>query len=175
MSGAACEVTFGPGDRAFVYAVAHRILGSRADADDAAQEAMLRAFRYRGSFRGGSRYHTWLYRIAATTALGQLRRCRRSPLQLVDAKHERRLIESRADLAPAAADQLADAEDVEALSRALGELAPAYREVLLARVEASEGEVATRLGISVANVKIRAHRARQQLRKSLGCLAPSPA
>ena len=57
------------------------------------------------------------------------------------------------------------AGEVESIVRAaVGTLEPAYRDVLIAREEASEAEVAARLGISRANVKIRAHRARKQLR-----------
>jgi DNA-directed RNA polymerase specialized sigma24 family protein len=51
--------------------------------------------------------------------------------------------------------------------RALDELAPLYRDVLLARFDATAPEVAAELGISVANVKIRTHRAWKQLRDRL--------
>src|SRR6266481_2636665 len=49
----------------------------RADAEDVTQDALLLAHRYRESFRGDSRYSTWLYRVTATAALMFLRRQRR--------------------------------------------------------------------------------------------------
>ena len=47
------------------------------DAEDVTQDAMLLAHRYRDSFRGESRYSTWLYRVTATAALMFLRKQRR--------------------------------------------------------------------------------------------------
>ena len=47
------------------------------DAEDVTQDALLLAHRYRESFRGESRYSTWLYRVTATAALMFLRRQRR--------------------------------------------------------------------------------------------------
>src|SRR5262249_12243399 len=49
--------------------VAMRLLGNREDAEDAAQDAMLLAYRHRASYRGDAEFTTWLYRVAAT-ALG---------------------------------------------------------------------------------------------------------
>src|SRR2546430_3599117 len=49
------------------------------DAADVTQDALLLAYRHRASFRGNSRFTTWLYRIAATTALMHLRKRRRQP------------------------------------------------------------------------------------------------
>lgn len=156
--------TFEASDRRFVYAVVRRIVGTAADADDVTQEALFLAYRHRDSFRGDSRYRTWLYRIASTTALGHLRRQRRSRLQLVGSDREAALLDRGADEAKSAEALIEEAEARAAVERALVELPDAYREVLLARIQASEGEVAARLGISVGNVKVRAHRARKQLK-----------
>src|SRR5512135_1923779 len=71
-------VKFGRDEREFVYAVARRIVNSPEAADDVTQDALLLAYRHRDSFRGDSKYRTWLYRIASTTAIGYLRRGRRS-------------------------------------------------------------------------------------------------
>ena len=147
------------GDRGFVYAIARRIVGVD-DADDVTQDALVLAYRHRDAFRGDSRYRTWLYRIAVTTALGYLRRRRRSPIvvgQEVDSP----------DLAKSPVTLIAEAEERATLHRALAELPATYRDVLLERIDATEPEVAKRLGISVSNVKIRAHRARKQLRSNL--------
>lgn len=155
------SITFGAEDRRFVYSVARRIVGSDEDADDVAQEALLLAHRHIASFRGDSRLRTWLYRIAVTTALGWLRRTKRAHLHV-----------SVADVAlpdPSKSPEavVADAESDALVREAVEQLEPLYRDVLVARAYASEAEVAECLGISVANVKIRAHRARHQLRSAL--------
>ena len=66
--GTAQLVTFSPDDRGYVYAVVYKLVGPD-DAEDVTQDALLLAYRARDSFRGDSRYRTWLYRIALTTAL----------------------------------------------------------------------------------------------------------
>ena len=157
-------VTFEMEDRSFVYSVARRIVGNAADAEDVAQEALLLAYRNRDAFRGDSRYRTWLYRIAVTTALGFLRRGRRARLALVSSTGSERVLEQRADPTSSPRELLEQAEDRATVERAIVELAPPYRDVLVARADATEEEVAKTLGITVANVKVRAHRARKQLR-----------
>lgn len=163
---ASTQVTFAPDDRRYVYSVVRRVVASADDAEDATQEALVLAFRYRDSFRGQSRYRTWLHRIAMTSAINQLRRQRRSRLVTGDVEAHR-APEQRIDPADSALDVLVGAEDRAAVRAALAKLPTSYREVLLGRVDGSEAEVAERLGISVANVKVRAHRGRKRLRQSL--------
>ena len=148
-------------ERDYVYAIALRIVRDSADAEDVAQEALLLAYRYRASFRGDSSYRSWLYRIATTTAFGWLRRRKRSRLEPSGQ------LDQFADPTPSAEGLVAGAEMQELVQRALAELEPLYRDVLIARVDASAPEVAAELGISVANVKIRTHRGRKQLRERL--------
>lgn len=161
-------ITFGPEDRGFVYAVARRIVGSAEDAEDVTQDALLLAYRHRDQFRGESKYRTWLYRIASTTALGHLRRRKRSRELL--ATTDEPLGAKLADTERTPEARLADAETENLVQRAIETLAPKYREVITRRATSSEAEIAGQLGISVANVKIRAHRARRQLRDQLACV-----
>lgn len=158
------DMTFEADDRGYVYAIARRIVGSPEDAEDVTQEALLLAFRHRSTYRGEAQYRTWLYRIAVTTALSHLRRCRRSRIQL----NGDEVFEHVVDPAKSAEDITAEAEECATVQQAIDQLPAAYREVLLARTaEETEAEVARRLSISVANVKIRTHRARKQLRAHL--------
>jgi RNA polymerase sigma-70 factor (ECF subfamily) len=157
------DFILGPDDRAFVYAVARRIVGSAHDADDVTQEAMLLAHRYRDAFRGESHYRSWLYRIAATAAYGHLRKRRRS-LETACVEDEAHVVEQLADPAKSAETRVLEAETHALAQRALVALSPTYRAVLLARVDATEPEAAKKLGISLGNVKIRTHRARKQIR-----------
>src|SRR3954465_4781149 len=61
-----------------VYAATLHILGNHSDADDATQEAFVRAYRKLASFDGRADFFTWLYRIAVNTALNALRSGRRT-------------------------------------------------------------------------------------------------
>ncbi len=157
-------VTFDPSDRGFVYAVVRRILQTSDEADDVTQDALLLAFRYRASFRGDARYRTWLYRIATTTALGHLRRQSRSRSRL-RFQADLEGLEEALEPAPPPDEILGEVRGRALVATALEQLQPHYREILLARTSASESDVAAQLGISVSNVKIRAHRARKQLRE----------
>ena len=158
-------VSFTPDDRGFVYAVARRIVGSAEEAEDVTQDTLLTAYRHRDAFRGESRYRTWLYRIAFTTALGYLRKRGRSREAV--AANDEVLANVMPDGTPSAESQLIEVEMALILAGEVAKLAPPYRDVLLARTNATEPEVAERLGLSLANVKVRAHRARKQLREAL--------
>jgi RNA polymerase sigma-70 factor, ECF subfamily len=155
---------FGPEDRQFVYAVARRMVGSANDADDITQDALLLAFRHRAAFRGQAKYRTWLYRIASTTAISFLRRRQRERARLHD---EPALETTLPDDAKSPEAWLAERDAEQFVRRAIATLEPKYRDVLLCRADASESATAARLGISLANVKVRAFRARQQLRRTL--------
>src|SRR5262245_26494472 len=67
----------GERERQYVFAFAMKYLKDEDAAEDVTQDAMLLAHRHRDGFRGDSRFSTWLYRVAATTALMHLRRKRR--------------------------------------------------------------------------------------------------
>jgi len=163
------QVSFTVDDRDFVFAVARRIVHDEDDAADVAQEALLTAFRHRDSFRGASRYRTWLYRIAMTAALSHLRRRRQ---RRVDATRSLDSVDDAFDLPtsqPSPEAELALAE-VAAIARVhLDQLDPKYASVLRLRLDddLGEAEVARALGLSVATVKIRGYRARASLRSSL--------
>lgn len=150
-------------DRGFVYAVARRIVGTAEDAEDVTQDAMLLAYRHRDSFRGDARYRTWLHRIAATTALGFLRKRRRSR----EAPGEPLLATQLPDPRQSPEAELSDAQTRHRVLEAVATLEPKYRDVLLCQAAGAVTETASRLGISVSNVKVRAHRARKQLRPVL--------
>jgi RNA polymerase sigma-70 factor (ECF subfamily) len=67
-----------------LLALASRMTGNGADAEEVVQEAFLQAWRARERFAGQSRPSTWLYRITANAALMHLRSRRRRPLEFVD-------------------------------------------------------------------------------------------
>lgn len=161
-------IQVGPEERRFVYAVVRRIVKSDEDADDVAQDALLLAHRHLASFRGDSAFKTWLYRIATTTALGHLRRRKRARV------HVPILDVPIADPGKSAEQIVADAERDAIVRDEVAKLKPLFREVLLARADGTEEQTARQLGISIANVKVRAHRARNQLRDVLAPLLGRP-
>src|SRR3569623_3829321 len=124
---------FGEAERQFVYAVARRIVGTEA-ADDIAQEAMLLAYVHRDAFRGDSRYRTWLYRIAATAALGYLRKRKRSRERLAT---DPAAMPAPLDPAASPETQVAARAAAAVASTLLEALALKYRDVVVLRTEYS--------------------------------------
>ena len=107
-----------------VFTLALRICGSRSEADEVLQEAMLKLWSGIGSFRGdgGSPFWGWLRQVAVNEALQRLRRERRLAMEL-DGVETDDIAEDHAPPPPAAA-------DAALLQRALGELPAATRSVL---------------------------------------------
>lgn len=159
-------VTFTTADRRFVLGIARRIVGD-TDAPDVAQDALLRAYHYRDRFRGESAYRSWLFRITTSVSLSHLRRRRRQQTLVSTALHE----EGEHFLAEASSPEelVAHAQQRRRLREGLDQLEPGYADVLRLRFEQdmTEEAVAKQLGMTVANVKIRAFRARQRLRKAV--------
>ena len=153
-------------DRQYIYAVVRRIVRSEDAASDVTQDTLLLAHRHRDQFRGDSAHRTWLYRIAVTTALGYLRRQRRSREELASGVRE--LGGDMPDPHPSP-EEVVSARELEArVDACLGTIDPKHRDVFVMRAsEVPEAEIAQALGISVANVKIRAHRVRTRLRAQL--------
>ena len=177
-------IQFTAKEREFVYGVAMRYMKDEEDAADVAQDALLLAYRHLGSFQGHSRFTTWLYRIAATTALMHLRKRRRTPLMLsVDAPSDEggdlREEARGANLAGPAStpeDESARAEALALASDELARMGDKYGRIFSMRfLEGfSEAEIARRLDLNVSTVKTRAYRARAHLRKHLAAQFGEP-
>jgi RNA polymerase sigma-70 factor (ECF subfamily) len=156
------------GDRA--YRLALRITGNRADAEEVVQDALWAVVRKIGGFRGESAFGSWLYRIVANEACQKVRR-RRTDVSLDaftgvlddDPGHE-------ADWSTRLEDPALQSDLRNALTAAIDALPIDYRAVIVLRdVEGlSTREVADALGLTIANVKNRTHRARLFLRNRLG-------
>jgi RNA polymerase sigma-70 factor, ECF subfamily len=155
-----------------VYIMALSLLQNEADAEDAAQEAFLKAFRNLAQFRGEAKFGTWLVSITLNEARSRLRSKKNIKMESLEEAQE-----GQGNVSPAL---LRDWREVpsEALERkevrlllqqAISDLAPIYREVFLLRdvEEMSVSESAKALGISIASVKVRLHRARMMLQKKL--------
>lgn len=150
--------------RAYVKSIAMKYVRNETDAEDVTQDALLLAHRYRDSFRGDSRYSTWLYRVTATAALMFLRRQRRLSREVPAAVDEEgaSLIEQQASNADLRGDVIARAE-LDHVQKAVAALGAKYPAVFWKRYAEgrTETEISRELGISVAAVKTRAFRGRQ--------------
>src|SRR5260370_30013143 len=161
-----------PCERA-IYVAAISILNNPADAEEVAQEAVLKAFTHLAGFRAEAKFSTWLIQITINEARLRLRKDRRHLYESLD---ERRADaegdydpKDFADWREIPSEELKRSELRNALKRAIASLAPKYREVLLLRdvQNLSTEETAEILGISEGNVKTRLLRARLQMRDAL--------
>jgi RNA polymerase sigma-70 factor (ECF subfamily) len=155
-----------------VYATALAILRNESDAEDAAQEAMLKALKHIGQFRGEAKFSTWLIQITLNEA--RMRK-RREHVHMMEPIVERQDEEGNyiprdfADWREIPSETLERKEVREKLAQALASLGDKYREVFVLRDmhHLSIEETAKTLGISTASVKTRLLRARLMLRDLL--------
>jgi len=176
--GELVELTLGGDNRAFdelvlryrdrVYRLSHKILRHEDDAAEALQDAFLSAYRGLPNFKRESRFSTWLYRIATNASLMKLRRRREGHISYEQSQGAHGDAEplAIADWSAQPLEELLDAETRELLEREVHHLPPNEREVFVLRdiMEQSNADVAAELGLSVAAVKSRLHRARLHLR-----------
>jgi len=161
-----------PYERA-VYTAAISILNNPADAEEAAQEAVLKAFSNLARFRGEAKFSTWLIQITINEARVRLRKDRRHLYESVDDPRSDEegdyFPRDFADWREVPSEALQREELRQALNRAIAALAPKYREVLVLRdvQHLSTQETAEALGISEGNVKVRLLRARLLVRDAL--------
>ena len=150
---------------ATVYHLALRQLGSREDAEDAAQEVFLKAYTGLQSFRGESRLSVWLYRVTNNVCIDLLRRRKETvslssedsdgeplELEIPDARFDPAALAERADLR-------------EQVGKALDRLPPDARQILLLRELGGQSydEIAQTLSLDIGTVKSRIFRARKKL------------
>ena len=152
--------------RKMVLNIALGITGSREDAEEATQDTFVRAFRYLPAFRGDSSFKTWLFRIARTTSLNQLRVKGRPTVALDAPESPAYFLQEKGE---SSAQQLIRSERAELLGRALQQLSREDETVLKLFYlhEKSLEEICAATGWTFANAKSRVHRARQRLRKVL--------
>jgi RNA polymerase sigma-70 factor (ECF subfamily) len=154
-----------------VYLTLLAIVKNEADAEDAAQEAVISSYRYLSSFRGHAKFSTWLTTIAINEGRKRLRKAKTAAEESIEEEGQ------EGDFTPA---PLTDWREVplealerkelrEALRAAVAELPDIYRHVFILRdlEELNIEETSQAMGISVGVVKVRLHRARIMLQKRL--------
>ncbi|WP_294473660.1 sigma-70 family RNA polymerase sigma factor [uncultured Intestinimonas sp.] len=155
-----------------IYNLCRRLTGNPDDGAELAQEAFLNAWRGLGKFHGESSFATWLYRLASNACIDFLRReKRRRSLSMtvsLDDEEEGRQAELP-DQGAGPEERLERAEDRRAIARALEQVSPEHRQVLVMRELSglSYAEISQVLGLEEGTVKSRIARARAALRKRL--------
>jgi RNA polymerase sigma-70 factor (ECF subfamily) len=151
-----------------VRAVCRRVAGPGPDADDAAQEALIKIVRGIRAFDGRSSFSTWAYRIATNTTLDELRKRRRRP-QLHVVRGD------TGEAPPEPVDQRAEHDvaapaDRLALDAALADLPEEFRTPVVLRDvgDLDYAEIGEALGVPLGTVKSRIARGRRMLAEALG-------
>jgi len=155
-----------------VYVMSLCYMKNEADAEDVAQEAFLKAYCHLASFRGEAKFSTWLVGIALNEARGRLRRDGAVRMESIDQTSEEGghvLPAILHDWREIPSETLERKEVRQMLQAAIAGLPNIYRKVFLLRDvdELSTIETAEALTISISNVKVRLHRARTMLQKTL--------
>lgn len=146
-----------------VYRLTYRMCGNPYDADEAAQEAFVAAWRALPNFRGDAKFSTWLYRLATNAAIDLMRREKRHH---TGAESE---MPDIADDRESPQESVERTEQQEAVQQALSALSEEYREILLLRYmeELDYSEIAEALHLPSGTVKSRINRAKAALKSAL--------
>jgi RNA polymerase sigma-70 factor, ECF subfamily len=153
------------------YRLAWSILRNADDARDVSQEAFIRLYEAAGSFRGGSKFSTWFYRILVNLCLDHKRKNKWWKLWVRDDDEERS--ETILDRQPAPVndpvDKMSREETMQALGSAIDRLAPRQRAAVLLRVQEDMAtyDIARVLKCSEATVRVHLHRALATLKKTV--------
>jgi RNA polymerase sigma-70 factor, ECF subfamily len=154
-----------------VFLTAVSVLRDSTEAEDAAQEAMIKAYRALASFRGDAKFSTWLTTITLNEARSRLRKSARVRVESLDDSGQEEdftpfLV---ADWREIPSETLEREELAQQIQNAIEGLPPSYREVFLLRdkEEMSIEEIAQALDVTANLVKVRLFRARMMLQKKL--------
>ena len=161
-----CVFRLGEAERALILRVTSKFFRDQADAEDAAQNAMLMAYRHRENFRGDSLFTTWLYQVAMNAARMHLRSMKPYGRFANEVNHED-LLELLSS--PETADRWHDEhEAMKLFGRAIRTLQPAEQE-LVERLLDDEGssDIAREKGWNISMTKTRVYRMRQSLKAAL--------
>ena len=150
-----------------IYAIVLRMMGNREDAQDCAQEAMVRIYRAMGSFKGQSALATWIYRITMNSCLDELRRRKARKVTSLDSLVDNGW--SPTDTGDTPEEHGLRVEKQNALNQAIQSLPDDMRAAIILRdVKGySYDEIASILDANVGTIKSRISRGREKLREIL--------
>lgn len=144
-----------------VFNIAHKIVRHREDAEEIAQDAFVKAYQSLRSFKGDSKFSTWLYRIVYNAAISHTRK-RHYEFTAID---ERVMSDTTEDDILEDLDRVESDEQARLINVAINRLAPddSALVTLFYMEENSIEDISHITGLSVSNVKVKLHRIRKKL------------
>jgi RNA polymerase sigma factor (sigma-70 family) len=152
--------------QSYIFTLAYRLMQSREDAEEVAQDVFVKAYRSLADFKGGSKFSTWLYTIAHNTGITYLRKKKQKILAIDDEATFTQLENQESDFK---ANQVEDKSKKAMVNRAIEMLAPEDAQIitLFYKGDQSLDEIATVMGMETNTVKVRLFRARQKLKEKM--------
>lgn len=150
----------------YVFTLSLRMVKSREDAEEVAQDVFIKAYKYLADFRGASKFTTWLYTIVNNTCISFLRK---KKLEIHSLDNEKVFELADNNDSGMRANLVEQKSRIAMVKKAIGLLNPADAEVvtLFYQAEQSLEEMAQILGIEVNAAKVRLHRARTRLKEKM--------
>ncbi|MBS1946344.1 MAG: sigma-70 family RNA polymerase sigma factor [Bacteroidetes bacterium] len=150
----------------YVFTLAMRMIESREDAEEVAQDIFIKAYRSLADFRGESKFSTWLYTIARTSCITFLRK---KKLETVSIENEKTLIQVENRESGFKANVVEVKSKHAMVNQAIKMLSPDDAQVitLFYKGEQTLEEIGLVLGMEPNTVKVKLHRARQRLREKM--------
>jgi RNA polymerase sigma-70 factor (ECF subfamily) len=150
----------------YVFTLTLRLIKSREDAEEVAQDVFVKAYRSLADFRGEAKFSTWLYTITNTTSITFLRK-KKLETHSLDNEKVFELADSKDS--GLRANTIEQKSRVGMVTRAIALLSPDDAEIitLFYKVEQSLDEIGKILGLETNTVKVRLHRARTRLKEKM--------
>lgn len=144
-----------------LYSLIVRIVGNREDAEELAQDTLMKAFRHLASFKGDCSFSTWIYRIAYNTAISHTRKKKQELLAIEDAI----LSNVSEEEVSEALGQTDSSQQVQWLEEAIGLLPAEERAIILLfyMKKKTIDELVPITGLTPSNLKTKLHRIRKKL------------
>ena len=152
--------------QSYIFTLAYRLMQSREDAEEVAQDVFVKAYRSLADFKGGSKFSTWLYTIAHNTSITYLRKKKQKILAIDDEATFTQLENQESDFK---ANQVEDKSKKAMVNRAIEMLPPDDAQIitLFYKGDQSLDEIATVMGMETNTIKVRLFRARQKLKEKM--------
>jgi RNA polymerase sigma factor (sigma-70 family) len=150
----------------YVFTLALRMVKSREDAEEVAQDAFIKAYKYLADFKGNSKFSTWLYTIVNNTGITFLRK---KKLEIHSLDNEKVFEMADSKDSGFSANQVEQKSKVAMVNNAITMLNPDDAEIitLFYKAEQSLEEIAGILGLESTTAKVRLHRARSRLKEKM--------
>ncbi len=150
----------------YVFTLTLRMIKSREDAEEVAQDVFIKAYRYLSDFRGESKFSTWLYTIVNTTCITFLRK---KKLEVYSLDNEKVFEMADSQDSGFRANMVEQKSRVNMVNEAIALLSPDDGEIitLFYKAEQNLEEISKILGIETNTVKVRLHRARIRLKEKM--------